>query len=119
MTNPEKKVENIKRHIRNVLKNSGGYDVTLGYQIELVATDILLYRKIREAVQSLDTVTITEKSREGNDRIKPHPLIFELREQSKVVSRGLDMLMMNIKSKKGKAEAADAFASFMDRMGEE
>lgn len=119
MTDPDKQIENIKRHIRKVLKDSGGYDPTLGYQIELVATDILLYRKLRSAVQELDSVTVTETSREGHPRVRPHPLIFELREQSKVVSKGLDLLMMNIKSKKGKAEAADSFSTFMERMGEQ
>ena len=113
----EKQIRNVSRYIRGVLKKTGGYDGTQGYQIELVATDIVVFRKIRKALLEAETVTVTEFSREGDPREKPHPLLFQLREQSKVVSKGLDLLMMNIKSKKGKAEAADSFAEFMSSMG--
>lgn len=115
----EKQIRNVSRYIRGVLKKTGGYDGTQGYQIELVATDIVVFRKIRRALLEAETVTVTEFSREGDPREKPHPLLFQLREQSKVVSKGLDLLMMNIKSKKGKAEAADSFAAFMSEMGKD
>ena len=95
----EKQIRNVSRYIRGVLKKTGGYDGTQGYQIELVATDIVVFK--------------------GDPRKKPHPLLFQLREQSKVVSKGLDLLMMNIKSKKGKTEAADSFAAFMSEMGKD
>ena len=113
----EKQIRSVSRYIRGILKKTGGYDGTQGYQIEMVATDIVVFRKIRKALLEAESVTVTEFSREGDPREKPHPLLFQLREQSKVVSKGLDLLMMNIKSKKGKAEAADSFAEFMSAMG--
>lgn len=115
----EKQIRNISRYIRTILKNTGAYDGTQGYQIEMVATDIVVFRKIRKALLEAKSITVTEFSREGDPRQKPHPLLFQLREQSKVVSKGLDLLMMNIKSKKGKVEAADSFASFMSEMGKD
>lgn len=102
----EKQVKNISSYIKRILRNSaGGYDGTQGYQVELVATDIVTYRMIRAAFYASGEVLITETSREGDSRTKPNPLLHQLREQSKIVSSGLDLLTMNIKSKKGKVEA--------------
>ena len=115
---PDKSLERLTRYIRGLLKKQGVWDGTQGYQIELVATDIIIYRRLRERLLSEDIV-IVEKSREGDDRVKPNPLIFQLREQSKLVSKGLDMLWMNVKSKGGKTESADAFASFMDGLNDD
>ena len=119
-SNSEKQVDSIKRYIVKLLKEAGAYDATLIYQIELVATDILLYRRIREALfdDEKNKMSVNEKSREGNKRLKPNPMIFQLREQSKVVAKNLDALLMNVKSKKGAKKAANSLAEFMKAMSE-
>lgn len=117
----ERSIDRIKRYITKILKDAGAYDVTLGYQIELVATDIYLFRSIRRSLfASLDKeMTVTEESREGKSRLKPNPMIFQLREQSKVVAKNLDMLLMNVKSKKDRKQAADSLSEFMESMKED
>lgn len=103
--------------MRKILKDAGIADKTIGYQVELVATDIVIFRMLRESLFSEESMTRDEVSREGNARVKTNPLLFALREQSKLVQAGLDKLTMNIKSKKVKAEVEDGFTRFMADMG--
>ena len=110
-----KRVASISRYIRKKLEDAGVYDATLSYQVELVASDLLVYRKFRDAcLDDFMEVYFNEKSREGNDRIKINPLFAALRQQSKIVREGLDALTMNIKSKKAKKEVDDSFRDFME-----
>ena len=110
-----KRVASISRYIRKKLEDAGVYDATLSYQVELVASDLLVYRKFRDAcLNDVVEVYFNEKSREGNDRIKINPLFSALRQQSKIVREGLDALTMNIKSKKAKKEVDDSFREFME-----
>lgn len=122
MTNSkaDKKAAAIARYITKKLTEAGAYDPTLSYQVELVASDLLIYRKLRDAcLDDEESVTFKEKSREGNSRTKVNPIFSELRRQSKIVQEGLDMLTMNIKSKKKKAETSDAIQELTRMMKEE
>ena len=120
-TESERAIDRIKRYITKILRDDGAYDATLGYQIELVATDIYLFRSIRRSLfDSLDKqMTIKEESREGKPRLKPNPMIFQLREQSKVVAKNLDALLMNVKSKKDRKQAEDSLSEFMKSMSDD
>ena len=111
-------ISGIKGYISKMLREAGVDDQTLAYQIELVATDILVYRKLRQELLDESTKMVrTEHTDRGQARLRSNPLLFDLREQSKVVQKGLDMLMMNVKSKKGTKEPArDNFAEFMGAM---
>ena len=113
-------IEGLKRQIKKVLSDYGGYDDTLGLQIELVATDILVYRKLRIALldPEINLVNV-ELSREGDERLRVNPLVFELREQSKTVQKGLDSLTMNIKSKKEREVVEDTFNKFMEELNKD
>jgi hypothetical protein len=122
MTNSkaDKKAAAIARYITKKLTEAGAYDPTLSYQVELVASDLLIYRKLRDAcLDDEESVTFKEKSREGNSRTKVNPIFSELRRQSKIVQEGLDMLTMNIKSKKKKAETSDTIQELTRMMKEE
>lgn len=122
MTNSkaDKKAASIARYITKKLTEAGAYDPTLSYQVELVASDLLIYRKLRDAcLDDEESVTFKEKSREGNSRTKVNPIFSELRRQSKIVQEGLDMLTMNIKSKKKKAETSDTIQELTRMMKEE
>ena len=116
----DKKAAAIARYITKKLTEAGAYDPTLSYQVELVASDLLIYRKLRDAcLDDEESVTFKEKSREGNSRTKVNPIFSELRRQSKIVQEGLDMLTMNIKSKKKKAETSDTIQELTQMMKEE
>lgn len=106
-----RQLTNITKYIRKTLKESGINDRTLGYQIDLAASSILAFRKVRDEFFALESVIIEETSREGASRKKAHPLLFEFREQGKLVQDALDKLTMNIKSKKVKADVDAALGS--------
>ena len=115
-----KRVKSISRYIKKKLEDAGVYDATLSYQVELVASDLLIYRKFRDACLDDEvSVTFEEKSREGDSRTKVSPVFSALRLQSKIVREGLDALTMNIKSKKTKKEVEDSFGKFMESFSDE
>lgn len=114
-----REISNIKRYITKLLKDEGSYQPRLGYQIESVASDIIIYRRLRDQLLMRTDFLVTEKSREGFDRTKVTSLVMEVRLQSERVQKGLDLLLMNVKSKKGKGAGKDALSEFMERMQEE
>lgn len=117
--NQEKKnaamIDNIKKYIRTILKDAGVYDKSLGYMIELAASDLLLYRRLRSVCLNDDTpLTYNERSREHDDRIKMNPIFAEFRKQSQVVCDDFDKLTMNVKSKKKRVEADDNLTKLLN-----
>ena len=114
-----REINNLKRYITKLLKDAGSYEPRLGYQIESVASDILIYRRLRDQLLTKTDFMVVEKSREGYDRAKVTSLVMEVRLQSERVQKGLDLLLMNVKSKKGKGAGKDALSEFMERMKEE
>ena len=84
-----------------------------------VASDIIIYRRLRDQLLMKTDFMVVEKSREGYDRSKVTSLVMEVRLQSERVQKGLDLLLMNVKSKKGKGSAKDALSEFMEKMQEE
>lgn len=87
-------ITNIKRYVRSVLKRAGKWAPEMGYQAELLATDLLIYRRLRDELLA-GAVLITETSREGNDRQKVHPAVAALKQQADAVRADLKSLLMN------------------------
>ena len=116
-TTEQRQIAGIKGYITAVLKKSGVDVKPLVHQIETVASDILVYRKIRHDLLTSD-LTRTETSDRGQDRLRVSPLLASLREQSAIVQKGLDKLGMNLKSKKG-TQGPDALADFMEEMNKD
>ena len=87
-------IANIKRYVRSVLKKAGKWSPEMGYQVELLATDLLIYRQLRDELLGGE-VLITEKSREGHTRKKVHPAVSALKQQADAVRADLKSLLMN------------------------
>lgn len=120
MTKKGDKIENIKTVIRRHLQKADVYAPELSYQIELAASDILLYRKLREKALSEDTpITVKEYSRENNPREKINPVFAAMKEQADVVRRDLRSLYMNRELKrneKSKEDEADPLEEMMKKL---
>ena len=115
-----REISNIKRYITKLLKDAGTYEPRLGYQIESVASDIIIYRRLRDQLLMKTDFMVVEKSREGFDRSKVTSLVMEVRLQSERVQKGLDLLLMNVKSKKNaKDPSKDSLSEFMASITEE
>lgn len=106
----KKELEGVKRYIRGKLKEQGLYRPELGYQIELTARNLLLYRRLSDECMSLDGATVTEYSREGSPRVRVNPLFDAVKKQAEIVRRDLTVLWMNRGLKKNLEEGGDGTA---------
>lgn len=120
-----KKLEMMIRYLRKVLKDEGLYRKEMSQQVELTASTLLVFRKIRdEALNEIEKATIKETSREGDTRIKNNPIFFLYKEMADLLRRDLRALNMNKELTKGKTdkindEEEDALALLMRQQSED
>lgn len=92
----EKKIDNIKTYIRRVLAEQKMYSPEMSYQIELLASDILVFRKIRDLILTeMENPNVIEKSREGEERKKENPMYNLMLKFGNSVRKDLRSLKMN------------------------
>lgn len=120
-----KKLEMMIRYLRKVLKDEGLYRKEMSQQVELTASTLLVFRKVRdEALNEIEKATIKETSREGDTRIKNNPIFFLYKEMADLLRRDLRALNMNKELTKGKTdkindEEEDALALLMRQQSED
>ena len=113
------------RYLRKVLKEEGIYRKEMSQQVELTASTLLVFRKVRDVVLSeCEKVVITETSREGDNRMKNNPIFFLYKEMADLLRRDLRALNMNKELTKGKddknnEEEDDALAMLMRQQSED
>lgn len=118
------KIEGIKQVIRRQLVKADAYAPELAYQIELTASDILLYRKLRNKALDEETeVTVIEYSRENKPRERINPIFDAMKKQADVVRKDLRALYMNreLRRKEGGKEikeAKDPLKEMMEKLNE-
>ena len=118
----KKELEGVKRYIRGKLKKQGLYRPELGYQIELTARNLLLYRRLSDECMSLGGARVTEYGGEGSPRVRVSPLFDAVKKQAEIVRRDLTVLWMNRGLKKNLEEGDDGTAclsALFDAMKEE
>ena len=121
----DKKLEMMIRYLRKVLKDEGLYRKEMSQQVELTASTLLVFRKIRDAaLDEIEKATIKETSREGDTRIKNNPIFFLYKEMADLLRRDLRDLNMNKELTKGKTdkindEEEDALALLMRKQSED
>jgi hypothetical protein len=124
-TESGKKLEMMIRYLRKVLKTEGLYRPEMSQQVELTASTLLVFRKIRDAaLDELEKATIKETSREGDTRIKNNPIFFLYKEMADLLRRDLRALNMNKELTKGKTdkindEEEDALTLLMRQQSED
>ena len=124
-TESGKRLEMMIRYLRKVLKTEGLYRPEMSQQVELTASTLLVFRKIRDAaLDELEKATIKETSREGDTRIKNNPIFFLYKEMADLLRRDLRALNMNKELTKGRDDKvnddeADPLALLMREQQEE
>lgn len=110
-----KKINCIKRYVRGVLKAAGKWSPEMAYQVELLASDLLLFRELRDDVER-HGATIVETSREGFTRTRLRPSVPAMREQAKAVREDLKVLLMNraLDREEGAAAGDELLARLME-----
>lgn len=100
---PEKTLDGLIRTLRQTLKDENLYRPEMARQVELTASTLMVWRKVRDAViQECERVTIKETSREGDGRIKNNPMFFLYKEMADLLQRNLRALNMNKELTKGR-----------------
>ena len=116
------KVENLKVTIRRILQENGKYSNEMSYQIELLASDLLVFRRIREKALDENTkLIVLEKSREEFDREKENPIFILMARYADRVRKDLRALMMNQEIQQGdenKAKDDDALTKLMEQLSD-
>lgn len=108
----KQKIEDISERIKSILRSRGTYTESLSVQVDVLARDYLVYQKISDQFLNLRSLIVTETSREGHKRKKPHPLSTEMRLWSDTVRRDLEKLSLNLDDIG--TEPPDRFKKFMD-----
>ena len=120
-----KKLEMMIRYLRKILKDEGIYRKEMSQQVELTASTLLVFRKVRDVVLSdNESALIIETSREGDKRVKNNPVFFMYKEMADLLRRDLRALNMNKELTKGKEDLKtddedDALAVLMRQQTED
>lgn len=100
---PEKTLDGLIRTLRQTLTKEGLYRPEMARQVELTASTLMVFRKVRDVVlRDEEKATISETSREGDGRVKNNPVFFMYREMADLLQRNLRALNMNKELTKGK-----------------
>ena len=94
-----KPVNQWRSYIRRLLNESGTYDRKYGYQVTLTAQSLRLLQSCYFELMSQNgdsRFTVTEKSREGNDRLSENPLATMYIKLDAMCRRNLTALGMNM-----------------------
>ena len=94
MKESEKKLRGLRARIRKMLREAGKWAPEMGYQVEQLATDLLVYRRLRDDIME-NGVTMTERSREGYPRERPRPSMQLFKQYGDAVRADLKVLLMN------------------------
>lgn len=68
-----KKASDYKKQIVKALRNAGKYSKSLDMQIDALAGAMRSHELATEEIDGLDTCTVKEVSRYGNEKLSPHP----------------------------------------------
>lgn len=117
-----KKLENLRRTIRKLLNEQGKYRKELTYQVEVAASTLMAWRKVRDEAITVRSIVLRETSREGDERWKAHPIFEMYAKMTDVLRRDLRALQMNKEREKAledDGEGGDGLTELMAALGEE
>ena len=89
-------ISNIKSKIRKALRNQKTYSKDLETCIGMAAGSYYAFLLAQQDIEKLDCTYVTEKSREGNDRLVPHPAFRVLKEAAEMTRKSLRELGLTL-----------------------
>ena len=88
-----------RKYVRSQVEKSGRDTAGLALLIELCAGSLMAWRKLQNELSDVDTLTVKEISREGNQKLVIHPLVAETSRAAETYRRQLSELLMTPKAK--------------------
>ena len=102
---PEAQLTDLRNYIQKLLKKEGMYQPEMTYQVEITASTIQIFKKIRDEILVKNAPpVIEEKSREGDKRKKENPIYTMYRGFADLSMRSLRALNMNKELTKGRED---------------
>ena len=89
-------VSNIKSKIRKALKNQKTYSKDLETCIGMAAGSFYAFLLAQQDIEELPCTFVSEKSREGNERLVPHPAFRVLKDASEMTRKSLRELGLTL-----------------------
>lgn len=118
-----REVEALKSYVTKLLAEQGLYQKEMCYQVELLASDLVVFRRIRdEAVKAETSLLLTETSREGEARSKENPIFVMMARYADRVRKDLRSLLMNREIQPGddvKLKDDDPLTALMNDLSKE
>lgn len=116
----ERDLQTMKNLLTETMKAAGLYGPEQVFQIEVCATSLMTYRKMRsEYLDPDEKCFIIEQSREGAPRKKPNPLANELRQEAVCLMSNLRQLLKPLPEGVKKEEANSVLADLLEQMNRE
>lgn len=91
----------IKKRLKKALKKQGSYTEGIDTLIETTAGNLYAYYLAVRDIEELETSFVTEITREGNEKLAPHPAIKVVRDQSEIIRRQLRELRLTLATAEG------------------
>lgn len=91
-------LKKVKSKIRSALKKQNTYTPEMESAIDLCAGSYMAFLKAVADIENLESVTITEKTREGNDKVMPHPAFGILTKTGETTRKALRELELTLAS---------------------
>lgn len=97
-------INTIKKRLKNALENNSSYNEGMDTLIETTAISMQALYEIAAERQSNPKPTITEKSREGNERTVANPLYKMQIDQIELIRKLLRELRLTLSTNEGEGE---------------
>lgn len=105
MAEKEKKkltsINTLKNRLKKALKNQGSYSDGIDILIEQTAGNLYAYNLALRDVEDLPESFVIEITREGNEKLAPHPAIAIMRNQSEMIRKQLRELRLTLATIEG------------------
>lgn len=112
--NKMESLQKIELKIKKALRNQKSYSKDLDTCITMAAGSYYAFLVALEDIKKLDKSYVIEKSREGNDRMVPHPAFRVLKDTQEMVRRSLRELGLTLGTLS--TEDEDALEDMLNRV---
>lgn len=91
----------LKNRLKRALKKQGSYSEGIEILIEQTAGNLYAYHLALRDVEELEESFVIEITREGNEKLAPHPAIAIMRHQSEMIRKQLRELRLTLSTVEG------------------
>lgn len=107
-------INTLKKRIKTALESQGNYSDGIDILVEQTAGNLYAYNLALRDVENLEESFVIEITREGNEKLAPHPAIGIMRNQSEMIRKQLRELRLTLATVEGMGD--DDFNNLIDEV---